>query len=144
MPTLSCGITLFERDDMVVREIISRGWKSPSSPSQIQTRLEIWSELARRVGLGEYFLYTPQDYMKMLLDSGHLSYLDHLRTPGKRKDRERHVPSFLRSLCSTRNLNALRKNRIYNECLVEFNQELPVHQETLESPRRSPLAERYH
>lgn len=31
----------------------------------------------------------------------------------------------------------------YNELMVEFGQELPIHQETLESPRRSHLARKY-
>jgi molybdopterin-containing oxidoreductase family molybdopterin binding subunit len=138
--------TIYERDDLVTAtDYLQRMEKAVEPLYKTRSALEIWSEIARRVGLGNYFQYTPQDYMRVLLDSSHPSVEG--ITP-ERLEKEKivrgNVPlppevPFARREFPTPS----GRIEFYNELLVEFGQELPVHQETLESPRRSLLAKRY-
>jgi len=66
--------TIYERDDVVTAtDYIQRMEKAIEPLYETKTALEIWSEIAHRVGLGEYFQQGPRDYMRVLLDSGHPS-----------------------------------------------------------------------
>ena len=138
--------TIYERDDLVTAtDYLQRMEKAIEPLHETKSALEIWSEIARRVGLGEYFRHTPQDYMRILLDSNHPSVAGiTLEWLEKEKVVRGNVPfppevPFARKEFSTPS----RRVEFYNELLVEFGQELPIHQETLESPRRSLLAKQY-
>lgn len=138
--------TIFERDDLVVNgDYLQLLEKAIEPLHEARTALDVWSELAARVGLGEYFRYTPQDYMRMLLTSGHSS-LDGIIF--ERLEEEKIVRGNLPSppeIPFAGGIFPTPSGRVefYNESLVEFGEELPFHRETLESPRRSPLAGRY-
>ena len=138
--------TIYERDDVVTAtDYIQRMEKAIEPLYETKTALEIWSEIARRVGLGEYFQQGPRDYMRVLLDSGHPSVANiTLERLEKEKIVRGNVPfppeiPFVRKEFPTPS----GRIEIYNELLVEFGQELPIHQETLESPLRSLLAKQY-
>jgi anaerobic selenocysteine-containing dehydrogenase len=138
--------TIYERDDLVTAtDYLQRMEKAIEPLYETKSALEIWSEIARRVGLGKYFQYKPQDYIRVLLDSSHPSVEG--ITP-ERLEKEKivrgHIP-FPPEIPFARREFPTPSGRIefYNELLVEFGQELPVHQETLESPRRSLLARQY-
>ncbi|MCX5821745.1 MAG: molybdopterin-dependent oxidoreductase [Deltaproteobacteria bacterium] len=138
--------TIYERDDMVVNgDYLQLLEKAIEPLHEARTALDVWSELAARVGLGEYFRHTPQDYMRMLLSTGHPS-LDGITF--ERLEKEKIVRGNLPSppeIPFACGIFPTPSGRIefYNESLVEFGEELPFHRETLESPRRSPLAGRY-
>jgi molybdopterin-containing oxidoreductase family molybdopterin binding subunit len=138
--------TIYERDDMVVNgDYLQLLEKAIEPLHEARTALDVWSALAERVGLGEYFRHTPQDYMRMLLASGHPS-VDGITF--ERLEAEKIVRGNLPSppeIPFARGNFPTPSGRIefYNESLVEFGEELPFHRETLESPRRSPLAGRY-
>ena len=138
--------TIYERDDLVVNgDYLQMLEKAIEPLHEARTALDVWSGLAERVGLGEHFRRTPQDYMKMLLASGHSS-LDGITY--ERLEAEKIVRGNLPSppeIPFSRGIFPTSSGRIefYNESLVEFGEELPFHRETLESPRRSPLAGRY-
>ena len=138
--------TIYERDDLVTAtDYLQRMEKAIEPLYETKSALEIWSEIARRVGLGKYFQHTPQDYMRILLDSDHPSLsgitLERLE---KEKIVRGNVP-FPPEIPFARREFPTPSGRIefYNELLAEFGQELPLHQETLESPCRSLLAERF-
>ena len=138
--------TIYERDDIAVNgDYLQLLEKAIEPLHEARTALDVWSELAKRVGLGAYFRHTPQDYMRMLLASGHPS-VDGITF--ERLEEEKIVRGNLPSPPETpfaRGIFPTPSGRIefYNESLVEFGEELPFHRETLESPRRSPLAGRY-
>jgi anaerobic dimethyl sulfoxide reductase subunit A len=138
--------TIYERDDMVVNgDYVQLLEKAIEPLHETRTALDVWSGLAARVGLEEYFRHTPQDYMRMLLASGHPS-LDGITFA--RLVEEKIVRGNLPSppeIPFARGNFPTPSGRIefYNESLVKFGEELPFHRETLESPRRSPLAGRY-
>ena len=138
--------TIYERDDLVTAtDYLQRMEKAIEPLYETKTALEIWSEIARRVGLGKYFQHSPRDYMRVLLDSGHPSVADiTLERLEKEKIVRGNVP-FPPEIPFSRKEFPTPSGRIefYNELLVEFGQELPIHQETLESPRRSHLARQY-
>ena len=138
--------TIYERDDLVTAtDYLQRMEKAIDPLYETKSALEIWSQIARRVGLGKYFERTPRDYMRILLDSNHPSLsgitLERLE---KEKIVRGNVP-FPPEIPFARKQFATPSGRIefYNELLVEFGQEVPVHRETLESPRRSLLARQY-
>jgi anaerobic dimethyl sulfoxide reductase subunit A len=138
--------TIYERDDIVVNgDYIQLLEKAIEPLHETRTALDVWSELAERVGLGAYFRHTPQGYMRMLLASGHPS-VDGITF--ERLEEEKIVRGNLPSppeIPFARGNFPTSSGRIefYNESLMEFGEELPFHRETLESPRRSPLAARY-
>jgi len=138
--------TIFERDDLVTAtDYLQRMEKAIEPLYETKSAMEIWSEIARRVGLEKYFQYTPQDYMRVLLDSDHPSVSGiSLERLEKEKIVRGNVP-FPPEIPFARKEFPTPSGRIefYNELLVEFGQELPIHQETLESPRRSLLAKQY-
>ena len=138
--------TIFERDDILAsRDYLLRMEKAIEPLYETKSALDIWSELARRVGLGKYFEYTAQDYIRILLDSGHPSVAG---ITLEQLDKEKIVKS---KQVSTEEVPFANKEfptpsgriEFYQERLVEFGEELPVHKEGLESPRSSPLAQKY-
>jgi molybdopterin-containing oxidoreductase family molybdopterin binding subunit len=138
--------TIYERDDLVTAtDYVQRLEKAIEPLYETKSALEIWTEIARRVGLEKYFQQGPRDYMKTLLDSDHPSVAGiTLERLEKEKIVRGDVPSppevpFARKEFPTPS----GRIEFYNELLVEFGQELPIHKETLESPRTSPLARQY-
>jgi anaerobic dimethyl sulfoxide reductase subunit A len=138
--------TIYERDDLVTAtDYLQRLEKAIEPLYETKPALEIWSEIGRRAGLGEYFQQSSRDYMRVLLDSGHPSVsgitLERLE---KEKIIRGNVP-FPPEIPFARNVFPTPSGRVefYSELLVEFGQELPIHQETLESPLRSLLASQY-
>ena len=138
--------TIFERDDIVVeRDYIIRMEKAIEPLYESKPALEIWSELARRVGLGQYFRHTAQDYLRILLDSKHPSMAGiTLERLEKEKIVKGNVPaappvSFLDKKFPTPS----GRIEFYQERLLQFGEELPIHKEPLESPRTSALARKY-
>ncbi len=138
--------TIYERDDVVTAtDYVQRMEKAIEPLYETKSALEIWSGIARRVGLGKHFRQGPQDYMRTLFDSDHPSAAGiTLERLEKEKIVRGNVPSppeipFARKGFQTPS----GRIEFYNELLAEFGQELPVHQETIESPRRSLLAKRY-
>lgn len=138
--------TIYERDDLAVNgDYVQLLEKAIEPLGEARTALEMWSGLAERVGLGEWFRRTPEDYMKMLLASGHpsLEGITFERLAAEKIVRG-NLPSppeipFSRGIFPT----ASGRIEIYCESLAAFGEELPFHRETLESPRCSPLAGRY-
>jgi len=98
--------------------------------------LEILAELAQKMGFGEYFDKSAEEYIELLLSSGHPSVegitLQKLRE-GPVEVNPYPVPTF-----------STPSGRIefYSEKLLEMGQELPCYLEPLES-RRRPLAQKY-
>jgi molybdopterin-containing oxidoreductase family molybdopterin binding subunit len=138
--------TIYERDDLVVNgDYLQLLEKAVEPLGEARSALEMWSSLAERVGLGEYFRRTPEDYLRMLLSSGHPS-LDGITF--ERLKAEKIIRGNLPlppAIPFAGGIFPTPSGRVefYSESLAEFGEELPFHRETLESPRRSPLAGRY-
>ena len=136
----------YERDDIgIKRSYIMRLEKAIEPLGEAKSPLEIWSELARRVGLGQYFEHTAQDYIEMLLDSDHPSVAG--ITP-ERLEKEKLVRVNFPTtppVPFADNVFPTPSGRVefYQERLAKFGEELPVHKESSESPRSSPLAQKY-
>lgn len=136
----------YERDDIgIKRNYLVRLEKAVEPVGEAKSPLEIWSELARRVGLGQYFQYDAEDYIKMLLETDHPSVAG--ITP-ERLEKEKIIRAnfpLTPSVPFDDKVFPTPSGRIefYQERLVEFGEELPVHKESLESPRRSALHKKY-
>ncbi|MFC2060176.1 molybdopterin-dependent oxidoreductase [Chloroflexota bacterium] len=137
--------TIFERDDIENSgDYLLRMEKAIEPLYETKSAEEIWSELARRVGLGKYFEYTLQDYIKMLLDSGHPSVAGVTLEQLEREKLVRcSLPLISIPFADKKFPTPSGRIEFYKEHLVEFGQELPFYQEALESPRRSHLAQQY-
>lgn len=138
--------TLYERDDLVVNgDYVQLLEKAIEPLGEARSALEMWSSLADRVGLGEAFRHTPEGYMRMLLASGHpsLEGVTYERLKAEKIVRG-NVP-LPPELPFSQGIFPTPSGRVefYNESLTAFGEALPFHRETLESPRRSPLAGRY-
>jgi molybdopterin-containing oxidoreductase family molybdopterin binding subunit len=106
---------------------------------------DIWSELGRRVGLGHYFNQTEEEIINTLLDSNHPSLAG--ITPDRLEKEvvvRANVPTTPRISFEDKKFpTPTGRIEFYKENLITFEQELPSHKEHMESPRTSPLAERY-
>ena len=101
-----------------------------------KSELEIFTELAQRMGLGEFFDKSAEEYMEMLLSSPHPSMegitLEKLKE-GPIKAKPYSTPLFY---------TPSGRLEFYVEKLKEFGQELPLYIEPPESARQ-PLAQKY-
>lgn len=98
--------------------------------------LDIVNDLASRLGLGEYFGRSAEQWIELLLSSGHPSVAD------VTLERLRHGPGELRPYEVPLFRTPSGRLEFYCEKMKPFGQELPVYKEPLEG-RRSPLARRY-
>ncbi|MDP2719533.1 MAG: molybdopterin-dependent oxidoreductase [Dehalococcoidia bacterium] len=111
---------------------------------ETRSALDIWKGLAERVGLGDYFKGTEDDYLRALLDSDDPAVagitLERLK---KEKVIRADVPltpyvPFSDKVFPTDS----GKIEIYLESMLDFGEELPFHRESLESPA-TELGKRY-
>lgn len=136
----------YERSDIDIwKTYITRLQKAVEPYGESRPAFDIWSDLARRVGLGEYFTQTPEDMIKILLSSEHPSLQG---TTLERLDREgmvrASVPQSPRvSFADKKFPTPSGKIQFYLEELAGLGEALPSHLELLESPRTSPLAKKY-
>jgi anaerobic selenocysteine-containing dehydrogenase len=100
--------------------------------------LEIFTELARRMGLSEFFDKSDEEYIEMLLSSGHPCL------EGITLEKLREGPVRLKPYPEPFPLFDTPSGRLefYVERMKEFGQELPIYIEPLESARQ-PLAQKY-
>lgn len=169
------GCTSFECTGLAIPWLASYGGHSylQMQPKVIEryyeskSDMEIFTELAQRMGLGQFFDKNEEEYLEMLLSSGHPSIegitLDKLReqpmklkplqaqlsnTPSSRvenpKEPGQKWASYMAALVSSPPLFSTpsRKLEFYSERMKEFGQELPVYIEPPESARQ-PLAQKY-
>ncbi len=138
--------TIFERDDISLSgDYLIKMEKAIEPLHQSKPAVEIWSELAQRLGLGKYFEYTMQDYMKIFLDSKH-PYAAGITLERLEKEKIVRANKPLASTIAFPNKEfptPSGKVEFYQERLIELGEELPVHKEQLESPRTSALAKNY-
>lgn len=98
--------------------------------------LDIFTDLARRMGLGELFDKSSEEYIELLLSSGHPS-MEGITLKKLKESPMKPKP------CSLPLFNTPSgRLEFYVEKLKEFGQELPVYIEPPESPRQ-PLAQKY-
>jgi molybdopterin-containing oxidoreductase family molybdopterin binding subunit len=97
---------------------------------------DVVNGLAAKMGLGEHFTKTNEEYIEQILASGHPSLegltLEKLKQ-GPMLSPPYEVPLFA---------NASGRIEFYSEAMKPFDQALPIYREPLES-NRSPLAEKY-
>ena len=101
-----------------------------------KTDLEIFNELAPRMGLGEFFDKSNEEYLEMLFSSGHAS-LEGITLEKIKEGPMKAIPYAKRLF-----MTPSGRIEFYVEKLKEFGQELPVYMEPMESIRQ-PLAQKY-
>jgi anaerobic selenocysteine-containing dehydrogenase len=142
--------TLYERDDMDIGTNGHILWLEKAIEPMYECRPPIyfWSELAKRLDLGEYFDKTIEEWTQLRLDSEDPSIagvnppltLERLK---KEKIVRANVPHGLFNPWLPKGfLTPSGRLEFYNEELLPAGDALPVFREQLESPR-SPLAEKY-
>jgi len=98
--------------------------------------LDIFASLAKTMGMQEYLDKSAEEYVELLLASGHPS----MEGITMEKLKEGPLPAALHSVPAFATPSG--RLEFYSERLREFGQELPVYLEPLESQRR-PLALKY-
>jgi molybdopterin-containing oxidoreductase family molybdopterin binding subunit len=142
--------TLFERDDMDIGTNGHLVWLDKAIEPMYECRPPIyfWSELAKRLGLGEYFDKTIEEWTRLRLDSEDPSVagvdppltLERLK---KEKIVRTNVPDGLfNPWLAKMFLTPSGRLEFYNEELLPAGDALPVFREQLESPR-STSAKKY-
>jgi len=142
--------TLYERDDMDIGTNGHILWLEKAIEPMYECRPPIyfWSELAKRLGLGEYFDKTLEEWTRLRLDSEDPSVANvdpplTLERLKKEKIVRANVPEGLFNPWLPKGfLTPSGRLEFYNEELLPAGDALPVFREQLESPR-SPLAGKY-
>lgn len=138
--------TVFERDDIAVSgSYVVYQAKAVDPLPETRCTFEIWKGIAQRVGLGQYFDMTPQDFIKKLLDSKnpHLEGITFERLKEEGLVRVNNPPDFSSEFLDKKFPSRTGKIEIYVEDLASYKDSLPAHRENLESPVSSPLASKY-
>ncbi len=142
--------SLFERTDLLSQiNLVVYAERAIEPLWECRPNYEIFAELGNRLGLGEYFTKTPDEWVEIMLDSGHPSVagitLKRLRSEGPIRANIPNIPSFRLPVTYEDKIFPTASGRIefYSEILIPYGEELPFHKENLESPRTSPLAAQY-
>jgi len=128
---------------------------------ECKSDLDIFNELAPRMGLGKFFDKTEEEYIEKLLSSGDPTMegitMENLKkspmkpktydevlssTNSDRKEVGQALGSYTQVQSSDLFQTPSRRLEFYVEKLKEFGEELPVFKEPPESPRQ-PLAKKY-
>lgn len=138
--------TFYESDDLVPAYdnlYVQLQQKVVEPLGESRADLDVFGDLARRMGLGRYFEKTSEEFLADLLNSGNPLLegitLERLRREGAvRLNLPRpYVPYADRAFPT-----ATGRVEFYSERLVEIEQELPVHLEPLEGPG-TPQGQKY-
>jgi len=133
--------TFYEHDDLVMplqgpNKYLQLSPKVIEPLHESKPDVDIVNELAERMGLGEHFGKTAEEYIELLITSRHPSMqgvtLDALKE-GPVEFTDFDAPAFA---------TASGRYEFYSERMVQFGQELPVYKEPIESTRQ-PLGKRY-
>lgn len=138
--------TVFERDDIAVSgNYVVYQARAVDPLPETRCTFEIWKGLAERVGLGQYFDMTPEDFIKKMLvsKSPHLEGITFEKLKEEGLIRVNNPPDFSSSFLDKKFPTQTGKIEIYVEDLVPYKDALPAHKENLESPVSSPLASKY-
>ena len=146
--------TQYEREDLLVGgnyfvqympKVIDPLWESKSD-------LEMFAEVAQKMGQGKYFNQAPEDYLKLIL-SGLPSglTLDTLKSKGvvPLDDKDYYTASFqpiTHPYVPYFNQNfptPSGKIEFYVESLVPYNMPLPLYKEPIEASPTNPLFQKY-
>jgi anaerobic selenocysteine-containing dehydrogenase len=142
--------TVFEREDIDISHggYITLLEKAIEPLYECRPPIYFWSELARRLGLGDYFNKSIEEWMELRLDSQDLSIagitppltLERLK---KEKMVRANVPAEIyHRFLDKKFLTPSGRIEIYNEELKSVDDALPFFHEQIESPR-SALAREY-
>jgi len=142
--------TVFERYDLDAKQNCVVYTEPAVEPLwESKPNYEIFTELAKRLGLGEYFTKTPDEWFEVELDSGHPSVegitLERLKKEGPIRANLPLIPASQLPVQFADKIFPTASGRIefYSELLIPYGEELPLHKENLESPRTSPKAAKY-
>ena len=137
--------TIFEKTDLVPGIFLQLQQKVVEPEGESKSDFDIFAALAERMGFGEYFRGTPEDYLEEMLAADHPMLegisLGRLRREGavflnrppepyvSFQDRDFDTPSG--------------KIELYKEELVKHGAQLPVYREPIEASRDNPLSHRF-
>jgi anaerobic selenocysteine-containing dehydrogenase len=137
--------TIFEKDDLIAGMFLQLQRKAVEPEGESKADFDIFAGLARRMGLGEYFDQTPEDYLREMIEIRHpllegitlervqredAVFLNRPREPYVAfKDLKFKTPSG--------------RIEIYKEELASHGAELPYYREPIEASPQNPLHQRY-
>ncbi len=112
---------------------------------ETKTNTEIYTEIAKRVGMGDQFNQTTDQWLQMLLsgDNPTLKGItwDKLKQQGYVRA---NVPLEYEVAYEDKKFpTPSGRIELYQEVLIPMGEELPIHKESLESPLTSPNAKKY-
>lgn len=137
--------TIFEKKDLVAGMFLQLQRAVVEPAGESKSDWDIFTGLARRMDLGEYFAGEPDTYLRPMIDT------DHPLLKGITLDRlEREDAVLLNrprapyvAFTDFKFKTPSRRIELYKEELVEHGAELPYYREPVEASPSNPLYERY-
>ncbi len=144
------GQTQYEKIDIETGPAIIRICEKAIEPLyESRDNMELWTELGKRLGFGDYFKNTAEEYLRMMLDTKDptiagiqppltLERLKQVKSVRPNVPMEPYIVFRDRKFPTPSG-----RMELYDERLIPFGEELPDFKEGYESPRTSPLASKY-
>lgn len=111
---------------------------------EARPEIEVYGEIAKRLGLGKYFEKTTEEWLTLLLDNPNATELKGVTLDRLKKGAVRiNVPEPYIGWADKKFLTDSARVEFYVEWLKEFGEELPVFREPVEASSQSPLAKKY-
>lgn len=137
--------TIFERLDLVAGKFYQLQQRAVEPEGESKSDFDIFAGLARRMGMGDYFDRSPEDYLTEMLATNHPLLegitLDRLQREGAvflNRPREPYV-----SFRDLRLRTPSGRIEIYKEELVRYGAELPHYREPIEASPENLLYQRF-
>jgi anaerobic selenocysteine-containing dehydrogenase len=130
--------TVFERSTLSAVQDHVVLTDAPIAPLfEARTETSLWSELGKRMGLGQYFQQTEEDYMRTMLDTKDPSIagitLEKLRANGGLVRANVPQEPYV-ALSALRFDTPTGRIEFYSERLIQFKEQLPLYKPSLEVP----------
>ena len=137
--------TIFEKKDLVAGMFLQLQRAAVAPEGESKSDWDIFTGLARRMGVGKYFAGTPEFYLKEMIETNHpllngitLDRLEREDAVLLNRPREPYV-AFTEFKFKTPS----GRIELYKEELVEHGAELPYYREPVEASPANPLYERF-
>jgi len=141
------GTFIYERSDIsTANDFVAFSEKAIEPMYECKSDVWVWTELAKRMGFGEHFTKTEEEWIEYQLDQTN-PYIKGITLERLKKEGgiiRANVPKewFVEWL-DKKFKTVSGRLEFYSEALTEWGEELPLHKEPMESPLTSPLAKKY-